>query len=391
MKKNFMVLIAFVIFSASTYCDIYFMLGADLGYANMEEYGGFHLETFFDTLYYPFDGPIGLGLDLKLRLSILRQDFRNEYKQLGQILTSELRKSTDCDIDFVVAPTLSLRLFHKNYNYNRNLHLYPVLKVFPVFAYSKHGEHYYLMRLGQSGSRPRIAEPYIGFGGEICFNLTRFEDYPTGGGEVFLTYSHGWLMDTKEKYFSVGLGARGFFRRSLRDKRAVKKAKLEQERLRAEYAALQEQKRQQAELERQEAETAAIKSGSLDNMINFINQYGDSKNIRLAIERFLSRNENASYKEFSSYENPYSFEKGSVYYCSSLNVHQWLSEHFFLAKVNGDVIYVETANIENVKNRISYAFLKANGVLEYNTVASSLNIVPRFTLMLFNSGKANSY
>ncbi|MBD5436327.1 MAG: hypothetical protein HDR36_07450 [Treponema sp.] len=391
MKKKFMVLIAFVIFSASTYCDIYFMLGADLGYANMEGYGGFHLETFFDTQYYPFDGPIGVGLDLKLRFPIIRCEYRNEYKQMGKILTSKLRTTTTGGIDFVVAPTLSLRLFHKNYNYNRNLHLYPVLKVFPVFAYSKHSTHYYLLNIeGQRLGLTRISEPYIGGGAEICFNLTRFEDYPTGGGKVFLTYSHGWLMDTKEKYFSVGLGARGFFRRSLRDKRAVKKAKLEQERMQAEYAALQEQKRQQAELERQEAENAAIKSGSLDNMINFINQYGDSKNIRLAIERFLSRNENASYKEFSSYENPYSFERGGVYYCSSMEVFQWVSEYSFLAKVNGKVIYVETSNIEDVRGWISYAFLKANGVYEYNS-ATSLNIVPRFTLMLFNSGKANSY
>lgn len=392
MKKQFMVLIAFVIFSASTYCDIYFMLGADLGYANMSGNGGFYYGTFFDTLYYPYDGPIGVGLDLKIRRPIIRNNYQNEYKQLGKTLISKLKTAGCGGIDFVVAPTLSLRLVQLDFGclFEKALNLYPVLKVFPIFAYSKHNESYFLMRLGQSADDwPGISEPYIGGGAEICFNLTQFEDYPTGGGEFFLTYSYGRLMHTKEKYFSIGLGARGFFRRSLRDKKAVKNAKLEQERRQAAYAALKEQERQQAEQERQEAETAAIKSGSLDEMVNFINQYGDSKNIRLAIERVLSRNENASYKEFSSYENPYSFERGSVYYCSSMEVFQWVSEYSFLAKVNGKIIYVETSNIENVRGRISYAFLKANGVMEYNSAMSSLNIVPRFTLMLFNGGKVS--
>ncbi|MDE5776633.1 MAG: hypothetical protein K2H67_07130 [Treponemataceae bacterium] len=386
MKKIFMLFVFLTIFSAGTYCDIYFMLGGDLGYVNMGGYGGFIFETFFDTQYYPFDGPIGLGMDLKLRLPVIRREYRAEYKKGNKILISELMKAeSTCGVDFVVAPTLSLRLFHKNYNYNRDLHLYPVLKVFPVFAYSKHSNHYYLLDIkGQTHGSTRIAEPYIGYGGEICFNWTKSVDYPIVGGDLFLTYSYGWLIDTKEKYFSIGLGARVFLRRSLLDKRAVEKSKMELERMQAEYAAMQQRVREQKELEKQSAETAAIISGSLDEMINFINQYGDSKSVRLAIEQVLSGNENQSYKEFNGYENPYSFEKGSVYYCSSLNVHQWLSEHSFLAKVNGDVIYVETANIENVKNRISYAFLKANGVLEYNTAASSLNIVPRFTLMLFS-------
>lgn len=383
MKKNFMVLIAFVIFSASTYCDIYFMWGLDNGYANMAGNGGYYSNILFDTLYYPFDGSIGLGVDLKLQFPWIHyKDHWSQYRQntIGELITTK-SGGLYTGIDFVVTPTLSLRLFHNRRNY------YPVLKVFPIFAYSKHKEFYFFRPYTGGSKYPAtVSEPYIGYGGEICFNWTKSVDYPTGGGDLFLTYSYGWLMDTKEKYFSIGLGIRGFLRRSLRDKRAVKKAELEQERLRAEYAALQEQKRQQAELERQEAETAAIKSGSLDNMINFINQYGDSKNIRLAIERLLSRNENASYKEFSSYENPYSFERGGVYYCSSMEVFQWVSEYSFLAKVNGKIIYVETSNIENVRGRISYAFLKANGVYEYNS-ATSLNIVPRFTLMLFNGAK----
>lgn len=387
MKKKFIILAAFAIFSAGAYCDIYFMLGADLGYANMAGQGGFHFETFFDTQYYPFDGPIGVGLDLKLRLPRIGHNYRNEYKQMGEVLTSRLKSSTGpFNIDFVVAPTLSLRLFYKTNN--RNLNLYPVLKVFPVFAYSRHGEPYFLMRLGQSANDwPVISEPYIGGGAEICLNLTQDVPYPKGGGEFFLTYSYGQLMHTKEKYFSIGLGARGFFRKSLLDKRAVEKIRLEQERMQREYAIQKGQERIRLAQERAEAETAAIKSGSLPKMIDFINQYGDSENIRLAIEQFLSGNKNQSYKELKYFENPYSFEKGSVYYCSSLSVYQWISEYSFLAKVDGEIIYVETSNIENVKNRISYAFLKANGVMEYSSAMSSLEIVPRFTLMLFNGGK----
>lgn len=384
MKKKFMVLVAFAIFSAGTYCDVYFMCGLDNGYVNQAGNGGYYASVFFDTLYYPFDGPIGLGMDLKLRFPILSyKGHRYQYRlnTIGELRTAS-SSASHIGIDFVVAPTLSLRLFYKNHERN----FYPVLKVFPVFAYSKHKEFVFLRLLNERSDMGTVSEPYIGYGGEICFNWTKSVDYPTGGGDLFLTYSYGWLMDTKEKYFSIGLGIRGFLRRSLRDKRAVKKAELEQERIRAEYAALQEQKRQQAEQERQEAETAAIKSSSLDDMINFINQYGDSKNIRLAIERLLSRNENASYKEFSSYENPYSFERGGVYYCSSMEVFQWVSEYSFLAKVNGKIIYVETSNIENVRGRISYAFLKANGVYEYNS-ATSFNVVPRFTLMLFNGAK----
>lgn len=387
MKKKFMVLIAFAIFSIGAYCDIYFMLGADLGYANMAEHGGFIFETFFDTQYYPFDGPIGVGLDLKFRLPAI--DHVCEYdKNFKETLFQHGSPAPRGRMDFVVAPTLSLRLVQLDFGdlfFSGEASLYPVLKVFPVFAYSKHREPYFIIHTGQSpGDWPMISELYIGGGAEICFSMTGYGEYPKGGGEIFLTYSYGRLMQTNEKYFSIGLGGRGFFRRSLRDKRAVEKAELKLAQLQAEYAARQEQKRQQEELERQEAEAAAIKSSSLDEMINFINQYGDSKNIRLAVEQVLSGNKNQPYKEFNGYENPYGFEKGSVYYCSSLNVHQWLSEYSFLAKVNGDVIYVETANIENLKNRISYAFLKANGVLEYNTAASSLKIVPRFTLMLFS-------
>lgn len=379
MKKIFIFLAGFVIFSAGAYCDIYFMLGADLGYANMDGNGGFYAGTFFDTQYYPFDGPIGLGLDLKIRISNIINTFQNEYKQLGEVLISKEKPYVKAGVDFMVTPTLSLRLFYKN----RNRNLYPVLKAFPVFGYSRHKEHYYLLRLNHtSDDWPSISEPYIGGGGEICLNYSN--EYPIKwGGEFFLTYSYGYLMHTKEKYFSIGLGARGFLRKSLLDKRAAEKAALERTQRQIEYAEQQERIRQQKEQERSEAEAAAIKSGSLTEIINFINQYGDSKNARLAIERLLSGNENQSYKELKYFENPYSFEKGSVYYCSSLSVYQWISEYSFLAKVDGEIIYVETSNIENVKNRISYAFLKANGVMEYSSAMSSLNIVPRFTLMLF--------
>lgn len=389
MKKKFIILAAFAIFSAGAYCDMYFMWGVDNGYTNMAGNSGWYFGTFLGAQYYPFDGPIGVGLDLKLRFPLINyKDYKYEYRYRNSLHNiNEIRTAksdiASIGIDFVVAPTLSLRLFYKEHK--RNFH--PVLKLYPVFAYSKHNEFSFLKLLDKSNSFKTISEPYIGGGIEICFNWTKAVEYPRGGGEVFLMYNQGTLLDTKEKYFSIGLGIRGFLRSSIRDKRAVEKIRLEQERMQREYAAQKEQERIRLAQERAEAETAAIKSGSLPKMIDFINQYGDSENIRLAIEQFLSGNKNQSYKELKYFENPYSFEKGSVYYCSSLSVYQWISEYSFLAKVDGEIIYVETSNIENVKNRISYAFLKANGVMEYSSAMSSLKIVPRFTLMLFNGGK----
>ena len=381
MKKFFCSLFAFTILSIGAYCDIYFMWGANLGYANMAGDGGFYADTFFDTQYYPFDGPIGVGLDLKLRLTGIHYEYLDGNQRVPKVKTD----MGLAGIDFMVAPTLSLRLFHKNI---RSI-LYPVLKVFPVFAYSRHKEFYFVMQPGQTARNwPSIFEPYIGYGAEICLNKPVYDGaHPWWGAEFFVTYNHGKLLDTKEKYFSIGLGARVYFRKSLIEKREMEKIELEAAQKQREYEARKAQIRQQEEQERLQAEALAIESGSLRAMIEFLNQYGDSANIRFAIEQVLSNNKNQSYKELSHFDNPYSFERGSVYYCSTLDVYQWVSEYSFLAKVNGKIIYVETANIENVKSRITHAFLKANGVLEYNTATSSLNIVPKFTLMLFNGIK----
>lgn len=389
MKKFFCSLFAFTILSIGAYCDMYFMLGADFGYANMAGNSGYYFGGFFDVQYYPFDGPIGLGVDLKARMPLIKYKdhkyqyrYTDPYNRIDEIRT--LNSNTKYGgSDFMVAPTLSLRLFYKKHN-----NVYPVLKVFPVFAYSKHQEFEFVHLLDKSNSSKTIKEQYIGYGAEICLNKqSLWGVYPKLGTQFFVTYNHGKLLDTNEKYFSIGLGVRFYYRKSLLEERAAEKARLEAAQKQREYEARKAQIRQQEEQERLQAEALAIESGSLRAMIEFLNQYGDSANIRFAIEQVLSNNKNQSYKELSHFDNPYSFERGSVYYCSALDVYQWVSEYSFLAKVNGKIIYVETSNIENVKSRITHAFLKANGVLEYNTATSSLNIVPKFTLMLFNGIK----
>lgn len=382
MKKFFCSLFAFAIFSVGAYCDTYLMWGGDFGYANMAGNNGFYAGTFFDTQYYPFDGSIGVGLDLKLRIPFIRYK-AHEYLY-GHYQNKEIQV-TNTGVDFIAAPTLSLRLASFS------------LKAFPLFAYSIHSDFDFVEIDGQV--RGNVKEPYIGGGAEIGW-FGHFID-------AFLTYSYGKLIYTKEKYFSIGFGVRFSSRiKSLQERKKEEEEKaLAEQKRQQEYAEQQaqkqreyeakqalmrqqEQERLQAEQERAQAETAAIESGSVKKMIDFVNQYGYSENINLAIERGLSNNKNQPYKELTYVGNPYSFERGSVYYCSALEVTQWLSEHSFLAEVNGKIIYVETSNIKNVKSRITHTFLKANGVYEYNSV-SRLNIVPKFTLMLLDDSKTD--
>ncbi len=390
MKKNLLIFIACVILSFGAFCDTYFMWGGDTGYENMAGNNGWYFDTFFDVQHYFFDGPIGLGLDLRVKFPIIGYRYKFENKGYYSSRYSDVY-DIGGGVDFIASPTLSLRLF---YHKNNGKGLRPIIKFFPVFAYSIHEDFDYISTINNDGRRSeqeKVKEPYIGGGIEICLNLT-VSQYPMGGSEFFLTYNQGKLIDTKENYFSIGFGVRGFFRKSPRDERIVRQLeleefkRLEEESDREKQKRLQEeQKRQQRENERLRAEKSVIQSGSLTEIINFAEQYGYSANIRLAIERILSGNKNATYKELGNFENPYIFEKGTVYYCSSLTVFQWISEYSFLAKVKGDIIYVETISNEIVGNTktIYYAYLKANGVMEYNSAMSSLNIVPRFTLMLF--------
>ena len=389
MKKTFMIFAAFVIFSASAYCDIYLMWGGDIG---GESQGGPYTGTFFDTQYYPFDGPIGLGLDLKVRWPFTSIDYKYQKKKdYSNKIETVQSYDGGFGIDLIAAPTLSLRLFQ---NRNDGKGLRPVLKFFPVFAYATHPEFHFLRPIDQPKKEWKyVSELYIGGGFEACLNRTG-NPFPTRGTEFFLTFDYGKLMETKETYFSIGVGIRGFFRKSLRDEKTMMKLELEAAQERKQLLEQEEKRRQEVfqQLERERlqrmqertaAEESALQSGSLREMINFVNQYGDSKNIRIAIERLLSENKNQSYKELTYYENPYSFERGSVYYCRSLTVYQWVSEHSFLAKTNDNsIIYIETANIGRVTNTISYAFLKSNGVMEYSARAG-LQIVPKFTLMIF--------
>lgn len=389
MKKKFLIFIFCPIFSFGAYCDVYLMWGIGTGYSNMAGNGGWCMfDTYFNTQYYPFDGPIGFGFDLRMKYTLIGYDYKYyEYDRYRPNKIKEINGHVgqNC-VEFIACPTLLLRLFNHR---NNGDGVHPVLKFFPVFAYSIHDAFNCYDDITQPipsysslPAKPGVKEPCIGGGVELCLNWARSQ-YPTGGGEVFLMYNQNKFLETKENYFSIGFGVRWYFRKSLLDEKALKKVALEQEQRQKEYAARQEQIRQQKAQERQDAENAAIQSGSLNEMINFINQYGDSANIKLAIERYFSKDKNQPHKEIKGYDNPYSFENGSVYFCSSMSVFQWVSKYSFLAKVNGDIIYVETSDIENLGSRISYAFLKANGVFEYSSAVSSLNIVPRFTLVLF--------
>lgn len=387
MKKFFCSLFAFAILSVGTYCDTYLMWGGDVGYANMAGNGGYYTGTFFDTQFYPFDGSIGVGLDLKLRIPFIRHKV---HSYLYEHYTNEEIQVTDLGVDFIVAPTLSLKLSSFT------------LKAFPLFAYSIHTDFDFVEVDGQV--RGNVKEPYIGGGAEISWAGRIIE--------AFLTGSYGKLMHTKGKYFSIGLGVRCFSRiKSHREK-------IEEEKIAEQQALIrqqEEQERLQAEQERAQAETVAIQSGSVKKMMEFANQYGGSENIRLAIERVLSNNKNQSYKEISLFDNPYSFEKGSVYYSPSTNfgrtvsiyVYQWLSQYSCLAQVTDapmdpenliydrqyfrtEIIYIEGENIKNIKGKkIDRAFLKANGVYVYNTAGGSFKIVPKFTLMLLDDSKTD--
>ena len=172
-----------------------------------------------------------MGLDLKLRLTGIHYEYLDGNQRVPKVKTD----MGLAGIDFMVAPTLSLRLFHKNI---RSI-LYPVLKVFPVFAYSRHKEFYFVMQPGQTARNwPSIFEPYIGYGAEICLNKqSLWGVYPKLGTQFFLTYNHGKLLDTNEKYFSIGLGVRFYYRKSLLEERAAEKARLEAAQKQREYEA----------------------------------------------------------------------------------------------------------------------------------------------------------
>jgi hypothetical protein len=173
----------------------------------------------------------------------------------------------------------------------------------------------------------------------------------------------------------------------------------ESERKQAEREAEIESEKLQRKNTVETAYQAALNTAGIEGLIQYIkdfgrdydrfiylNDYGDyfNEDAYVEIARRITNNPNIDFHKIKSVQNPYAFEKESVYYCHELYVIQWMDRAFSAAvyRERGDLIYIdEMPNVADIGKIINHAYLVYKGTAETTYANGGKGIIPVFKLI----------
>ena len=172
----------------------------------------------------------------------------------------------------------------------------------------------------------------------------------------------------------------------------------------AAFNALVEDYNRMQELERRKAENEsiaqdkadelykkALSTKSLSEVIKYINENRGHRYFHeeayAEVAKLVTGNKNVSLTDLPYISNPYSLEKGSLYYAPDISVYQWTGNGSFLAKISEDeypykLIFIRNVyDVSKIGEYIQNAYLRYRGTYEYNSTYAGVQVVAEFDLV----------